>query len=213
MELASSGLISINSSKITGNTTSGNGGGITAGISSSITIKNAIVTGNFASGNGAGLDIYDTTNFQVSGGTISGNASGAGSGGGVFAYSATGSITNVTISGNTAAIAGGGVANGGPMPGTITLQIAKVTANSAPSGPNISGPTITLVTKNSQLSAGPNSQIGSGSESEGDVDYSEGASITVVTYSGGVPVVGSANVDPLQEPIMSAAGVTAIIAP
>ena len=78
--------------------------------------------------------------FKVIGGSFTGNSSPKG--GGIYIHTSTGSILGVTISGNTATVVGGGVCQAGV--GTVTLQIAKVIANSAPLGPDVYG-TFTFV--------------------------------------------------------------------
>lgn len=117
------------------------GGGILANGTGSILITNSKVTGNIArTENGGGLYFTGTPSFHISGGTITGNS--AVDGGGIYAYNSTGSILGVTISGNAASAEGGGVLHSGVDGGigTVTLQIAKVIGNSAPTDPNTSGP-------------------------------------------------------------------------
>jgi hypothetical protein len=129
------GVISITGSKLTGSVSAIEGGGIYANSSASVTIKNVVATGNFAS-DGGGLYIAFTPAFKISGGSFTGNSV-TGWGGGIVAYASTGSILGVTISGNVATLKGGGVFQKGA--GVVSLQIGKVSANSAPTGPDVSG--------------------------------------------------------------------------
>jgi hypothetical protein len=78
--------------------------------------------------------------FHVSGGSFVGNSA-LGAGGGIQAQNSNGAIEGATITNNTAGGAGGGVNN---ALGTVTLQIAKVFANSAPTDPDVEG-TFTFV--------------------------------------------------------------------
>lgn len=133
------GRVVIIASKVTGNV-SVDGGGICVGSfdpTGGLIMKNVVATGNFAANYGGGLDISDDTAFHVSGGSMTGNSA-AGEGGGININDATGSIEGVIISGNSAGFDGGGVYH--TDGGVVTLQVADVTANSAPAGPNTGGP-------------------------------------------------------------------------
>ena len=132
------GIVSIVSSKVTGDRAFV-AGGIYAFGSVSVTIQNVVVSGNVAV-DGGGLAILNTPNFHVTGGAFRGNS--AQYGGAIFDLNSTGSISGVTISGNAATRQGGGVFQSGA--GMVTLQIAKVHANTAPDGPDVFG-TFTFV--------------------------------------------------------------------
>ena len=135
-----SGVISITGAKVTGNIGSA-GGGMALRSSAQMTLKNTVVTGNVG-GIGGGLFIFATPDFEIIGGSIKRNSASY-AGGGIETYGATGSIRGVTISGNTARLFGGGIfnsGNGAANVGTLTIQIAKVIANIAPTDPNVSGP-------------------------------------------------------------------------
>jgi predicted outer membrane repeat protein len=133
------GVISITAAKVTGNVAEILGGGIYANSTAAtngLNLKNVTVSGNFAvNGNGGGLEIINTPSFHISGGSFTGNV--AQGGGGIRVVSSSGSILGVTISGNAATVAGGGVSNDGP--GAVAVQIAKVKANSAQTGPDVDG--------------------------------------------------------------------------
>ena len=133
MDLFGDGAVAIASSKVTGDRAVG-AGGIYAHSSVSVTIQNAVVSGNFAV-DGGGLAILTTPNFHVTGGSFRGNYALAG--GAIYVFNSTGSISGVTISGNAATNQGGGVFQSGA--GMVTLQIAKVHANTAPDGPDVFG--------------------------------------------------------------------------
>jgi hypothetical protein len=135
------GQISVSSSKLSGNVSGFGGGGIYASSSAAtngLILKNLTVTGNFAATSGAGgggaVQINATPDFHVIGGSFTNNR--ASIGGGLCASDSSGSVTGVTITGNTANV-GGGVSQNGT--GTITLQVAKVHGNTAPTNPEVDG--------------------------------------------------------------------------
>jgi hypothetical protein len=139
------GPVSIISSKITGNEATNAGlfsdeGGLSINGASSLTIANCTVTGNIGSYAG-GIGIYFVQSFHISGGSVTGNT-GTVHAGGIGILDSTGSIIGTIISGNAAGAKGGGVYDRGG--GTVTLQIAKVTGNTAPLGPDVYG-TFTFV--------------------------------------------------------------------
>ena len=85
----------------------------------------------------------------MTGGSFTGNV--AVDGGGIGAFASvdghSGSIIGVTITDNVAQVAGG-VINTGADPAAISLQIAKVIANTATSGaiePDVSGANFTFL--------------------------------------------------------------------
>jgi predicted outer membrane repeat protein len=139
------GLLSVNSSTISGNAASSQGGGIyntngqltvtastvignTGGFGGgmlgrygSMDIIRSTISGNNApNSNGGGIEAVFTT-LNVSNSTVSGNT--AGVGGGVFSYASTTTISNSTITANNGIFVGGGVAvtNGGSMTLTSTI--------------------------------------------------------------------------------------------
>ncbi len=129
------GQVSISASKVIGNRTSFGGAGIEArSMVGSVTIKNVVASGNDGS-DGGGLFIFSTADFKVIGGSFTGNA--AFEGGGIHIQNSTGSILGAKVSGNAAIAAAGGVF--ADATSVVTLQVAKVIANSAPVAPNVSG--------------------------------------------------------------------------
>lgn len=130
------GSATISNSKLSGNL-GARGGAMFAEDMTALTIKSVVATGNSASYSGGAEYLKNISSFTISGGSLTGNS--AANGGGIYTYNAGGSIKGVTISGNTALTAGGGIFNGGSTPGAVTLQIAKVIANTAPTDPNVSG--------------------------------------------------------------------------
>ena len=130
--------LTISSSAITGNSTSGGFGGRGGGIYSrfgDLIVTNSSVSGNTGSGSGGGIDHGDG-DLTITGSTISGNTA-SGPGGGImitfpppFDPQAT-TITNSTISGNTAGSGGGGIYNAGDL---LVLQHSTITDNTAPDG-------------------------------------------------------------------------------
>jgi len=142
--IASSAVMSITNSQISGNTCTYRGGGIavlvgTATLKSKLTMTNCTVSGNTATGVDGGICIQGTSTnvtdvVTLTNCTISGNIStGAGGGGIGFGQGASGTtwacnivITNCTItgnttSGNTAASIGGGISKNGGT--TISLKV------------------------------------------------------------------------------------------
>jgi predicted outer membrane repeat protein len=134
----SSGQISISSSVVTGNTTTGNGGGIYAESTATVNgvlLKNVTVSGNSAGALGGGLVILSSPDFHITGGSFMGNR--ATYGGGIGINGSSGTIIGTPVSGNFASLDGGGIDQ--LDPGTVTLQIAKVHGNTAPTGPELLG--------------------------------------------------------------------------
>jgi len=130
------GVFTMTNSKVTGNVAAGDGGGgLFLNGKSSVIIKNSTFSNNSAD-YGGGLHIGFTTTFELIGGKITGNSVQS-VGGGISVLSSTGSILGVTISGNVALAEAGGVYSDNNTAGAVTLQIAKVFANSAPIGPDV----------------------------------------------------------------------------
>ena len=131
-------LIMNSGSKITGNTTSGDGGGVyVTGSGSTLTMSGGIISGNTASNYGGGVYVTGSGSvFTMSGVTIGGSttadANTAGAGGGVY-VATNGSFTmssDAVISGNTVSSLGGGVYVGA---GTFTMEGGTISSNQAPS--------------------------------------------------------------------------------
>ncbi len=101
------------SATLSGLTVSGgnaqNGGGL-ENDNGTLTLSNVIVSGNTATGNGGGVYTLSGGSTTLDGVTVSGNTAAIG-GGVAVASGATGTLTNATIAGNTATSAGGGLAD------------------------------------------------------------------------------------------------------
>ncbi len=131
--LDNEGTLMLTNSTVSGNTTSGNGGGISN--SGWLTLTNSTVSGNSAE-SGGGIDNQGTltlTNSTVSGNMVTGSD---GSGGGISNEGGL-TLTNSTVSGNTVTgsnCSGGGIDN----QSTLTLTNSTISGNSAESGGGIS---------------------------------------------------------------------------
>jgi uncharacterized repeat protein (TIGR01451 family) len=114
-----------------------------------IQIHSCTISGNSASGEGGGIDstrslLIDGT--EASPTVISGNSAGANSGGiqvggGIYLDQAspdTATLTKVTITGNTATGNGGGIAIGNDNPGAgpVTIHFSRIAGNTGASGSN-----------------------------------------------------------------------------
>jgi hypothetical protein len=114
---------------ISGNKTSGSGGGVSV-LSGTFTMAGGTISGNTANYFGGGVYVK-TGAFTMSGGTINGNAAGNSGlgGGGVSMDGGTFTMAGGTICGNTAGN-GGGVYMGG---GTFTMNDGTISGNTASS--------------------------------------------------------------------------------
>jgi len=130
------GMFNMNSGKISGNTTTGSGGGVyVTGASATFTMYNGEVSGNRATtSNGGGGGVYVTSSgtFTMEGGAVSDNTvinSASVYGGGVYVAGIF-TMSGGEVSGNEAPSGGGGVhiTNGGTF---IMQGNAKVTGNTA----------------------------------------------------------------------------------
>ncbi|WP_165230645.1 right-handed parallel beta-helix repeat-containing protein [Aquisphaera insulae] len=114
-------------------TVSGNSAGVVGGAlnnNSTATFTNCDLSGNSAKWGGGVFNFYGTTTLSNS--TVSGNS--ATYGGGVWSAAGTATLSSCTVSGNSA-INGGGIANYD----TTTLGNTIVAANTAGTGPDVSG--------------------------------------------------------------------------
>ena len=110
-----------------GNLPSGNGAGISN--SGNLTLKDSYITGNTSSGQGGGLYNATGATLVVTGSTIAGNTA-TSDGGGLSNYG-TATLTNTTVSGNTSNGSGGGIVNRGTITlnaVTITANQTKTTS-------------------------------------------------------------------------------------
>jgi len=126
--------LTIQSSVIVSNVSSGSGGGIGAEHSGSpedniITIQDCTIEGNSAQVSGGGLDLHSST-ATITGSTISHNSTELLGGGGIYSGFGSQNISNSTISGNRAGDKGGGIRSaGGSGDGSITLNNITLFAN------------------------------------------------------------------------------------
>ncbi|MDS4030179.1 MAG: right-handed parallel beta-helix repeat-containing protein [Candidatus Contendobacter sp.] len=122
---------------ITGNTASGDGGGLWAdGFNMNLTIRNSTISGNTSGDDGGGIYVEDTGGpLLIQNTVISGNQA-AGSGGGIYFYDPDDDVTieNCTISGNTAGSRGGGIYLYSPDNGAFTIRGTTISGNSAATG-------------------------------------------------------------------------------
>jgi predicted outer membrane repeat protein len=129
------GQVSISATKVTGNSAFVGGGVDLSQVDA--TIDHTTVSGNLATIKGGGLGISGSSTFDIKSSAITGNSS-QGTGGGIDMYGgSSGSILSTIISGNAAKTSGGGIYNGSSTAAAITLQIAGVTSNTAPVGPDV----------------------------------------------------------------------------
>ena len=165
--IASSAVISISNSQISGNTCSYRGGGIavligTATLKSKLTMTNCTVSGNSATGVDGGICIQGTSTnvtdiITLTNCTISGNTTAAVGGGGIgFGVGASGAtwacsivvnnctITGNTSSGNTTASVGGGINKNGGTTVSVKVNYSIVAGNNSNSTAN--GKDITYTT-------------------------------------------------------------------
>jgi hypothetical protein len=108
---------------------------------SEVSIEGSTVSGNTTSGSGGGINVSGGwARVQISDSTVTGNTA-AVDGGGIFALlsAVEVSIARSTISGNTAGRYGGGIAvsSGAYFPATLSLGDSTVTTNRATSGGGI----------------------------------------------------------------------------
>ncbi len=104
--LSNNGVLTLNNSVVSGNSTSGAGGGISSsdGI---LTLNNSVVSGNTASGNGGGISFFNGT-LTLNNSAIMKNTSSTGKGGGLYMLSGILTMRNSTIASNSST-AGGGI--------------------------------------------------------------------------------------------------------
>jgi hypothetical protein len=165
--IASSAVMSITNSQISGNTCTYRGAGIavlvgTATLKSKLTMLNSTVSGNTATGVDGGICIQGTSTdvtdlITLTNCTISGNSTAAAGGGGIgFGTGASGTtwacnivvnnctITGNTSSGNTPASIGGGISKNGGTTVSLKVNYSIVAGNNSNSTDN--GKDITYVT-------------------------------------------------------------------
>ena len=114
-----------------------NGGGF-ENSGGTLTLSNVIVSGNTATGNGGGIYTTSGGSTTLNGVTVSGNTAASG-GGAVVGSGAVSTLTNVTIAGNTATASGGGLADLGGTLTVINVTISNNQAASSGGGLLVSG--------------------------------------------------------------------------
>jgi parallel beta-helix repeat protein len=132
---AAYGSITVENSRIEGNSTSGNGGGIHVSNSGGITVRNSTIAGNHAAGAGGGvaMDGFGGS-IYVFNSTVSENSA-DGRGGGIAGNNRTRvSFLNSTASGNSTKGWGGGIVALAQFPNNrVLIQNSTITKNVADS--------------------------------------------------------------------------------
>ncbi|MHB8647316.1 MAG: IPT/TIG domain-containing protein [Thermomicrobiales bacterium] len=116
-------------------------GGIAGGIANSgtLTVTSSTLSGNNSTGGAGGGGIANVATLTVTNSTLAGNSTDY-EGGAIFNNGGTVTATNSTLSGNTATLFGGGIMNKGTG-AAVTLTNTTVSGNSAGTGGGgISGP-------------------------------------------------------------------------
>ena len=109
--IRSEGPLTLESSVVTANTSSGSGGGIYLVEGSSIEISNSVISNNTAAGAGGGMRAVLTGDLNIRDTTFSGNSSTAARGGAIWFIGDEGDLNleSSVITGNTANGEGGGI--------------------------------------------------------------------------------------------------------
>ncbi len=172
------GVLQLDNSTVSGNTTDGDGGGIYQA-AGTMTLNSSTVSGNSAGagggfGSGGGINQAGGT-MTLNSSTVAGNSSSIFGGGIRQAFGTILTLDNSTVSGNSAD-GGGGIYNGG---GTLTLDNSTVSGNSAVTGGGIRQIGSGTMTLNSSTVAG-----NSASGNDGGILNFGGATINSSTVSG-----------------------------
>ena len=117
------GAVTLEDSTVSGNTASGDGGGIYNNVGT-VTLEDSTVSGNTASEEGGGINNNGGT-VTLEDSTVSGNTAFLGGG---IANGGAVTLKDSTVSGNTANDEGGGINNNS---GTVTLEDSTVSGNTA----------------------------------------------------------------------------------
>ena len=157
--------LTVENSTLTGNATTGKGGGVSIyGTDATLTVNSSVINNNSGGANGGGIDVFKGA-ANIDSSTISGNTAG-GSGGGI-GVSGDLTITSSTISDNSASNDGGGIR---ASSGTATITSSTISDNSANNnggGIRALG-TLTIISSTiSDNSAGDGSSGGFGSDDDG----------------------------------------------
>jgi hypothetical protein len=212
--LVNSAVFTVNNLTISNGFTSGLGGGIYMGDSSTLHLNRSTVSGNAATdGGGIYLNLSATLNLDTS--TISGNT--ATNGGGIFNNtSGTVNATSSTIDGNTATGNGGGVYN----TATITFTSNTVSSNTAAKGGGIYNNFTATLNNNIvalNTAADGNDLLGRGSLGKaftgsynliGNADGSEGIATDATNQAGSAILPNKVPIDPMLGPLQNNGGKT-----
>ena len=121
--------LTIRNSRLSGNTTEGEGGGLHAYGAGQVTIESSGFVSNVAASDGAGMDLSTLGGVSVTGTSISDNHAGGG-GGGLYADDIAGdlSLSGLTVATNDAGSGGGGMA-WFDVDGSVSLSNSVVSGN------------------------------------------------------------------------------------
>lgn len=125
---------------ITGNTASGDGGGLWAdGFNMTLTIRDSTISGNTAGSDGGGIYVEDTGGPLLIQRTVVTGNDAADDGGGIYFYDPDNDVTveDSTISGNSAGDLGGGIYLYSPDAGLFTIRGTTASGNNAAAGGGI----------------------------------------------------------------------------
>ena len=173
---ATSAILTVTNSTVSGNTaTVEDGGGIYSSESSDLTVTNSTISSNTATLDGGGIDLYKC-NATITGSTFSGNDA-SDDGGGIYIYESTATITGGTFSGNDASDAGGGIYTSSSSDLTVTNSTINGNTANDDGGGIYNSSDCTLNLTNCTVSSNMADDKGGGLYSRGTVN------ITVSTFA------------------------------
>ena len=174
------------SAKITGNTYSGNGGGVSVDTGGTLTMSdNATVTGNTTGGHGGGVYVHSGSVTMQDNASVNDNNTSGGDGGGMHVNNSSFTMSgNATVTGNTTGGYGGGVFVVWAGSTFIMKDNASVSGNKANSGGGVFVVLGASLIMNGSTSVSGNTSNNSG----GGVYLSESSSFTM---SGSASVRGN----------------------
>ena len=178
------GMLTLSNSTVSGNMSTGFGGGVYNGLGGTLTLSNSTVSGNTTSGQFSdGGGISNSGTLTLSNSTISANTA-QDEGGGIYnAPFGTLTLTNSSVSSNTATNGGGGIYNTGTLmlsnstvsgnkaslngggiwsAGKLTLSNSTISGNTATNGGGIANSDGTLMLTDSTISDNKASNDGGG---------------------------------------------------
>jgi hypothetical protein len=196
-------------SKITGNSSSNDGGGVYVSSSATFTMNGGEISGNSASNyGGGGVVVSSNGTFTMNSGEISGNSSSNYGGGVVVSSNGTFTMNSGEISGNSSSYSGGGVYVDNS--GTFTMNDGEISGNSSSyygGGVYVGNGTFTM--SNGEISGNRASYGGgvyvnsygtftmsNGEISGNSVSYSYGGGVYVYYYNTSFTMSGGARVNP-----------------